>query len=447
MDPESGLDAVRNIGIRDGIIRSVTAEHLEGTVTIDAAGLVVAPGFIDTDGYTENAQLQVYDGVTTVFDIREGTADVAGWYSERAGKVLINFGVGVGYIRVRSEVMGEAYKFDQKGKRPSDAQLTEILRRIGRGFDEGAVALGMGNSAWPDPTGWEHVEAFRVAAGAGAHVVATLRDELWSESNAPANLSQRIGAATLSGAVIHIPHLTSSAGPQHTQRLLEMIARARARGLEITAEDYPYVAGVGWIRPGEMDGWSDKEIQEVQPMEADERLTRESYARWRDREFVAFFHNDLVEPLLEPFLDMAMASPHVSFASHGSSGITTSRGRGHPRTSGTFSRVLAHYVRERRSLALMEALRKMTLMPAQRFERRVSAMRNKGRIREGADADIVVFDADQIIDRATFQQQRSSEGVRYVLVNGALVVRDGVIQKGPPAGRPVRTSPEGQRSK
>ena len=74
-------------------------------------------------------------------------------------------------------------------------------------------------------------------------------------------------------------------------------------------------------------------------------------------------------------------------------------------------------------------------------------MRNKGRIREGADADIVVFDADRIIDRATFQQQRPSEGVRYVLVNGVLVVRGGVIQKGPPAGRPVRTSPEGQRSK
>lgn len=301
---------------------------------------------------------------------------------------------------------------------------------------QGAVALGMGSSGEPDPTGWEHVEAFRIAAGAGAHVVATLRDDIWSESNTPAKLSQMIGAAALSGTAVHIPHLTSSGGP-HTPRLLQMIPRARAHGVDITAEEYPYLAAVIRIRAGEMDGWSDQAIREIQPMEADERLTRESYSYYRDREFEAFAHNDLIEPLIEPFVAEAIASPHVSFASHGSSISWTGRGRGHPRTSGTFSRVLGHYVREQGVLSLMEALRKMALMSAQRLAAPVPAMRNKGRIREGADADMVVFDADRIIDRATFQQQRPSEGVRYVLVNGVLVVRDGVIQEGVFAGRPV----------
>ena len=253
-----------------------------------------------------------------------------------------------------------------------------------------------------------------------------------------------IGAAALSGATVNIPHFTSSAAG-HAPRLLQMIARARAHGLAITAEDSPYIEGVIRIGPGEMDSWSDREIQEIQPMEADERLTRESYARYRVRAFVAIAHNDLAEPRLKPSLAEALANPHVSVASHGSGGVLTPQGRGHPRTSGTFSRVLGRYVREEGVLSLMEALRKMALMPAQRFESRVPVMRNKGRIRVGADADIVVFDAEKIIDRATFQEQRTSQGVRHVLVNGVFVVRDGVIEEGLFAGRPIRAN-TGRRS-
>jgi N-acyl-D-aspartate/D-glutamate deacylase len=366
---------------------------------------------------------------------------VARWYSDREGKVKINFGGSVGYLQVRHEVMDVPLVYERKAPEPSDEQLAEILRRIQRGFDEGAVALGMGNSAQPDPTGWEHVEAFRVAAEVGAHVVATLRDDNWSEygpeSNVPANLAQMIGSAAPSGAAVNIPHFTSSAAG-HTPRLLQMIARAQAHGLAITAEDSPYIEGVIRIGPGDMDGWSDREIHEIQPMDADERLTRESYERYRDRAFTAIAHNDLAAVRAKHSVAQALASPHVSIASHGSGSVWTARDRGHPRTSGTFGRVLGYYVREQRLLTLMDALRKMTLMPAQRFERRVPAMRNKGRIREGADADIVVFDADRIVDRATFQEQRPSEGVRYVLVNGIPVVRDGVIQKGIFAGRPIR---------
>jgi dihydroorotase len=149
-------------------------------------------------------------------------------------------------------------------------------------------------------------------------------------------------------------------------------------------------------------------------------------------------HSTRIARLHRAFRRRGHHEPQVSFASHGSDSSWTGRGRGHPRTSGTFSRVLGRYVREQRVLPLMEALRKMTLMPAQRLAARVPAMRNKGRIREGADADIIVFDADRIIDRATFQAQRPSEGMRFVLVNGVLVVRDGVIQEGVFAGRPVR---------
>jgi Amidohydrolase family len=122
-------------------------------------------------------------------------------------------------------------------------------------------------------------------------------------------------------------------------------------------------------------------------------------------------------------------------------GYLDQEGRGHPRTSGTYSRLLGRYVRERKLLSLMEALRKTSLMPARRLEARVPAMRNKGRIRERADADIVVFDAARIIDRATYQEPTlPSQGVRYVLVNGVVVVRDGVLEEGVYPGQPVRAT-------
>ena len=116
-----------------------------------------------------------------------------------------------------------------------------------------------------------------------------------------------------------------------------------------------------------------------------------------------------------------------------------SNGRGHPRGAGTFARVLGRYVREQRVLSLPEAIRKMTLMPAQRLERSVPAMARKGRLQRGADADIVVFDPASVIDRATFAEpDQRSTGMRYVMVAGSVVVSDGELREGVKAGRPIR---------
>ena len=114
-------------------------------------------------------------------------------------------------------------------------------------------------------------------------------------------------------------------------------------------------------------------------------------------------------------------------------------GKGHPRTAGTYTRILGKYVRERGALTLRDALRKMTLMPAQRLERRVPSMKNKGRLRVGSDADVVVFDPQTVIDKSTYDEPaKYAEGMKYVLVNGVLVVKNGQLQTDVHPGRAVR---------
>src|SRR5262245_11589656 len=113
-------------------------------------------------------------------------------------------------------------------------------------------------------------------------------------------------------------------------------------------------------------------------------------------------------------------------------------GKGHPRTSGSYSLVLGRYVRERKLLTWQDAIRKMTLIPAKRLEARVPMMKSKGRLRVGADADITVFDPEHVIDRSTYEAPgRYSEGIRFVLVGGTFVVREGALKDGAP-GQPIR---------
>lgn len=443
MDPESGLDAVRNIGIAGGVVRMISSRPLRGQRTIDARGLVVAPGFIDLHWHGTKPESHLYqamDGVTASLELEIGVADIDRWYDERKGREPIHYGAAIGFVPVRMQVKHDDGEFLPKGPgakgEVDDQELSQIKRHIAHGLQRGAVAVGMGIVYTPAATEWELLEIYRIAAAYDAFTHVHVRGAS-SAAGAGADrergLLEVIALSAVSGAAVHIAHIQSS-GQASTPRMLEIIAQARARGVDITTECYPYTAGATRIESFLFDTWYDKpdaEYQKLQWAASGERLTAQTFRKYREQGGLVLIHANT-----EEIVTAAVASPLTMIASDG---FDVVQGQGHPRSAGTFSRVLGRYVRERGVIGLMEGLRKMTLMPAQRLEARVPAMRNKGRIRVGADADLTVFDPDRILDMATFEHPAEfSSGVRYVFVNGETIVDNGVPRRERFPGRPIR---------
>jgi N-acyl-D-aspartate/D-glutamate deacylase len=430
IDPESNTDAVRHVGISGGVVRAVSATPIQGRASIDARGLVVAPGFIDLHQHGQTSADYVRkaaDGVTTALELEVGTADVDAWYAEREGKSAINFGASIGHIPVRMTVMKDAGSFLPSGpaanQEATALQIVDIRAGLARGLARGAVGVGLGVAYTPQAARTEIADVFEVAGSVGSPVYVHMRG-----GDAIAAFEEVLALAAVTGAPLHIVHAQSSGGRQ-TPALLELLGRARGRGIDVTTEMYPYTASQTRIESALYDDWerySDERFQTLLWPATGERLTRETFAKYRKQGGSVISFGNTEEVVMG-----AVADPLTMIASDGSAT--------HPRGTGTFSRVLGRYVRERGALPLMTAIRKMTLMPAQRLEARVRSARSKGRIREGADADITVFDPVTVLDEATYEAPtRVSRGIVHVLVSGVAVVHDGRIVEHALPGRPLR---------
>jgi len=455
LDPETSLDATRNIGIREGKVVRVSSEPLSGRRVVTARGLVVAPGFIDLHQHgqeLESQRVKALDGVTTALELEIGVPNVAQFLKSKEGHSLINYGTSASHVAARAQVFGAPLA---AGTTKTHAGIPEILpksgpatdlhatpeqiegmrKRLRAELDAGGLAIGMGIQYTPGATRLEVIEMFRLAAERRLPVYVHVRSAGRVEpGSAIEAIGEVIGAAAITGASLHIVHINSTC-LHDSLECLSMVEGARARSLDVTTEAYPYIAGMTALNSALFNpGWQEKlgiGYSELVLPDTGEHLTKERFDALHNS---STSHSVLIYANTQEVVDQVIPHPLVMIASDGA--------EGHPRNAGTYSRIVAQYVREKRSLTLMDAIRKMTLMPAQVLEKSTPAAHAKGRLQEGADADIVVFDPQTIADRATYQSpMEPSVGVRYLVVGGTLLVDQGKLVPDVFPGRAIAARP------
>jgi N-acyl-D-aspartate/D-glutamate deacylase len=436
LDPETGLDAVRNVGINGSKIARVSADPLQGRKVISAKSLVVAPGFIDLHQHGQDLasqRVKALDGVTTALEMEIGVPDVGQFLKSKADRSLINYGTSASHVAARALVFGAPIgggpaqttggipQILPKSGPATDEhataqQLEAIKKRLHTELDTGGLAIGMGIQYTPGATRLEVIEMFRLAAERNVPVYTHMRSTGRVEpGSAIEATSEVIGAAAITGASLHIVHINSTC-LQDALECISMVEGARARGLDVTTEAYPYTAGMTALNSALFNsGWKEKlgiSYGDLVLPDTGEHLTKERFDELHNSSTT---HSVLIYANTQEVVDEVIPHPLVMIASDGA--------EGHPRNAGTYSRIFAQYVRHKQTLTLMDAIRKMTLMPAQVLEKSTPTARNKGRLQEGADADIVVFDPQTISDRSTYQSpMEPSVGVNYLVVGGTVLI-------------------------
>ena len=469
IDPESGLDEVRHVGIRAGKIVMLSEAPLTGAPTLDAVGLVVAPGFIDLHSHAltvPSMRMQAFDGVTTALELELGSLPIGQAYDliARDGRP-INYGFSVSWVLTRMKVLDGVALMGSSGtyvanlakpnwsKAAPPERIADILMEIEKGLRDGGVGIGILAGYAPESGRDEFVELHRLAARYGVPTFTHIR------TAGVEGFREVIAVGKATGAHVHLCHINSSSMRQ-IMEVTEIIAEAQRNGVRVSTEAYPYGAasttiGAPFLSPEALSRWGRSPTDIFVVDTADWVKDAQDLARIRRERpgAIVIIHNlkeDVAadRALLEAallFANTAIASDAMPYLAAGrlvdkDDWPLPDNAIAHPRVAGSFARVLGSWVRDRKVISLNEAIRRASLIPARILEQAVPQMRDKGRIRVGADADIIVFDADTIADRATYQNPTTpSVGMRHVIVNGIALIQDGELHRRAMPGRAVRS--------
>jgi len=426
IDPETGLDAIRNIGVTGKQISIISVDSLTGIKYIDATGFVVAPGFIDLHAHgqtnVENSY-QAYDGVTTALELEIGVDTLAAFLKARKGKALLNFGASACQLAIRNKIISGTstphkniynelnIPAIKEAVNPIKFDAVRALLKVS--LAQGAIGIGVPVGYQSGATISEIFDVYAFAAEENTPIFSHIR-----EGGAIA-FQQALANALINNSTLHICHLNSMAR-KDVRICLEMVEQAKKNGFKISTEIYPYTAGNTEISSAIFDaGWQERlgcTYEDLQWVETGERLTQENFENYRKTGGSVIIH------MMKPkWIEQCLQSSATAIASDGGEYSPF----GHPRGAGTFARVLGKYVRELKVLTLNEALYKMTYLPAKTLEPFVPSMKKRGRIQEDCFADIVIFKAEKIIDKATFKRGfQKSEGVKHLLINGQILIKN-----------------------
>ena len=424
-DPETGRDEVANVGIRGDRIAVITTEGIVGRRTIDAAGLFVAPGFIDILSSiqpTRKAHLdKAADGVTTAIGLHGGPLDVAGYIQEQeAAGPAVNYAATVSHRSVRAAA-GATDLYE-----PALPEQIPVMKALARqAIRDGAVGVGFGLNYSPGASYEETFAMFEVAGEEGGMVALHAR---YKGNVFPLTMSlatmEVIAMAAATGAQAQLIHLISSTVGS-APLSIALIEGAAARGVDVGFDFHVWTRNQTWLQSALYDeGWQARfggvDYSDIYVAETQERLTRERFRELRARPNRLDIQTEFIP---EEEILMGIRSPLGIISSDGGG---LENGTGHPRSVGTFARFLGRYVRDQEVVGWLEGLKRITLLPAQRLEKAMPLMARKGRLQAGMDADITIFDPATVQERATYANpDQRSAGIPFVIVNGEVVFEGG----------------------
>jgi N-acyl-D-glutamate deacylase len=480
MDPESKLDAQRNVGVKDGKIVAVTEQAIKGSETIDAKGHVVAPGFIDTHHHNVltpfGQKLALRDGITTPLELEGGVMPVGEWYDSMEGKSQTNYGATAGVMGARETVLNPKFKsiagasmndLDQpkitgatmnwSTKVATDAEIEKVLSLVEQGVKEGALGVGLTTGYMVD--GITSRETYGVQAIAGKYgLLLGLHGRFSGQDQGASGMlgtDEQLGAVLAGGGGLIVQHMTAQCLAL-TPYCQEMIDKAYAKGHQVVSEIYPYsygatIVAADYLHPDNYKNNMGHDYGDIVEIATMKPLTK---ARYDKLVKTAPFTNVTFKNATEETVAEALKHPTSLIGSDAFPYAMKSDGsfvkdwdtpydavNGHPRGAGTHAVVL-QMVREKNLMPLMLAISKMTYMPAKFMQDNgVPQMAHKGRLQVGADADITVFDPDTVKQVATpANGGLPAEGIPYVVVHGTIVVKDSKVLKGVYPGQPIRNA-------